>query len=659
MKGNELVQQLAQFRRWKRRQEKTLGQLAPWLKQQGLYTAEAHNAIESTRVGLHDDSLTVAIIGEYSRGKTELINSLFFSDHGRRLLPTDAGRTTMCPTEIYHDPAAEPGLKLLPIQTRLHDISLMALREDDSIWESKAFDLDDPGQMESCLLEISASRRVNLEEAKALGLDGTDFASVMDHAPPGTLDIPKWRMARINFPHPLLEQGVRILDTPGLNTLGTEPELTYEILPAAHAVLFVLGVDTGVTRSDLDTWERYIRQPGDTQRAPGTMIILNKTDTLWDELRSREQVEQSISRQCAEVAAILQVDPQNVFATSAQKALIARIRQDRELEERSGIRAAERHLAEQMIGNRRELIMTGHNRRVRDAMATLEDLVASRLKRNLGQLRNLEALSGKSEAAVNHMLQETRREKERYQASVDAYHKARAEFEDHGRTLLSALNLETLDKVVEEARQKMSGAWTTHGLREAMTLLFSDINQRMAVISNQTQSMRKLVRTIYRRFQTDHGFMPKTPAMFSIVKHQVELGLLDQEAEIFRKSPRTTLTEQHFVVKRYFRTIVQRAQRIFSTAREDAQQWLNAALDPLTLEIREHRTLLTSQVKDLKQAGQSRNTLQQRIQVLQREARRLKAQRESLANVQAALNRPMNNKPQVVRSEGSASAVSG
>lgn len=45
----------------------------------------------------------------------------------------------------------------------------------------------------------------------------------------GTVEIPRWRHAIINFPHPLLQQGLVILDTPGLNAVGTEPEPLYLI----------------------------------------------------------------------------------------------------------------------------------------------------------------------------------------------------------------------------------------------------------------------------------------------------------------------------------------------------------------------------------------------------------------------------------------------
>ena len=59
------------------------------------------------------------------------------------------------------------------------------------------------------------------------------------------LKFPQWRHAIVNFPHPLLKQGLIIVDTPGLNAIGTEPELTLNLIPNAHAVLFILAADTG------------------------------------------------------------------------------------------------------------------------------------------------------------------------------------------------------------------------------------------------------------------------------------------------------------------------------------------------------------------------------------------------------------------------------
>ena len=639
MSDMQLNRQLTAFSQWKKRQRKILRQLQPWLKQQGLYTVEAHNAIQQSYAALLDDNITVVVAGEFSRGKTELINSLFFHDFGRRLLPTDAGRTTMCPTEIFQEDKSTPYLRLLPIETRLKATSLQELRQDKNAWVKQRLNLANPEALASQLRSLTASREVPVEQAIRLGLYPAERA-VQPSDRLRLVEIPRWRLAQINFPHPLLAKGLRILDTPGLNAVGNEPELTYETLPNAQAVLFVLGADTGVTRSDLAMWKQFIMPINRTDRR-GLMVVLNKTDTLWDELRPEHEVEASIERQCQDVARVLDVGPDQVFAASALKGLVARIRVDHELEGQSGISRIEDYMSTVIVDNRRDLIMSEYTEHVRSALQTLENLVNARLKRSTRQATELAQLSNQSEAAITQMLRQTEREKQRYQASVDAYQDSRNRFKRQGQHLLATISLHSLDQVIEQARRQMSGAWTTYRLKEAMRILFEDINKRMELIGSQTQEMRRLVRTIYRRFETDHDFPPMQPSMFSIVPYQVELGLLHQEAEVFRNSARLVMTEQHFVISRYFSTIVRRVRKIFGNAREEAYQWLEHTLDPLTVEVKEHRAEIARQIDDLKHAGTSRKTIQQRLNTLQRDTERQQQQLKSLRNVSQVLCNPV------------------
>lgn len=65
-------------------------------------------------------------------------------------------------------------------------------------------------------------------------------------------------------------------------------ELTLSLLPNAHAVLFVLAADTGVTQSDLAVWNEHIGTPG--RRKRGRLVVLNKIDSMWDELKSEDEV---------------------------------------------------------------------------------------------------------------------------------------------------------------------------------------------------------------------------------------------------------------------------------------------------------------------------------------------------------------------------------
>ncbi|MCB1728712.1 MAG: hypothetical protein KDI22_14940, partial [Gammaproteobacteria bacterium] len=103
--------------------------------------------------------------------------------------------------------------------------------------------------------------------------------------------------------------------------------------------------------------------------------------------------------------------------------------------------------------------------------------------------------------------------------------------------------------------------------------------------------------------------------------------------------------EQHFVTKRYFRTIVSRSQGIFQMAYEEAKQWRETALLPLSIEVKEHRDALTRQMADLRHAADSRKTIQQRIEALQRDDTRLRTQMMSIGKVHALLLDPSATTP--------------
>ena len=132
-----------------------------------------------------------------------------------------------------------------------------------------------------------------------------------------------WRHALINMPHPLLKQGLVILDTPGLNAVGAEPELTVNLIPQAHAVVFVLGADTGVTKSDLAIWRDHVlpagagKAGGDDALAASRLVVLNKVDTLWDSLSSGAQVQAQLRRQQQDSAQLLGVALERVLPISA------------------------------------------------------------------------------------------------------------------------------------------------------------------------------------------------------------------------------------------------------------------------------------------------------------------------------------------------------
>src|SRR5690606_21575524 len=97
---------------------------------------------------LLSDTFTIAFVSQFSRSKTELINALLYSEGDRRLLPSQPGRTTMCPTEIYWEPELHQNcVRLLPIETRRTNTSLQSFKRIPQNWVTINFDPQDPVQM--------------------------------------------------------------------------------------------------------------------------------------------------------------------------------------------------------------------------------------------------------------------------------------------------------------------------------------------------------------------------------------------------------------------------------------------------------------------------------------------------------------------------------
>ncbi len=297
--SRDLAARFEAYADWRRRLSSGVSALHEWLQDQDLADAQVDLRVQQLLERLHQDKLVVAFVAEFSRGKSELINAIFFADFGARLLPSSAGRTTMCPTELLYDASRPPSIRLLPIETRLKDATVSEFKNYADEWVTFQLDLASAEKMGEALSRVSQVKRVPVELARKYGLFGDgedDILRALENGDEGSVDIPCWRHAVINFPHPLLQQGLVILDTPGLNAIGTEPELTLNLLPNAHALLFILAADAGVTKTDLEVWNDHL-SGDDAASKSGRMVILNKIDGLWDDLKSEGAIDAEIERQ--------------------------------------------------------------------------------------------------------------------------------------------------------------------------------------------------------------------------------------------------------------------------------------------------------------------------------------------------------------------------
>lgn len=626
--------QLGHYRKWREQLVAKIQAYQSWIEQEGLSDGADDLRVYELVEALTTDKLTIAMVGEFSRGKSELINAIFFADQGRRLLPTEAGRTTMCPTELRFDEDTAPYIKLLPIDTRKSSETIAEFRQSDTYWTNIPLELDSPEKMAQAFHEIVKSKTVSISEAQELGLydvNSTDSGS--------GINVPLWRHAVINYPHPLLKQGLVILDTPGLNSLGTEPELTMSMLPNAHVVVFVLAADTGVTKSDLQVWQEHVCMAKGNQNE-GRLVVLNKIDTLWDELRGASAIDASISRQRQETAAALGVTRNYVFPVSAQKGLVGKIKQQSELVEKSGLPILEAKLTEDIVPAKQALIRDKVVQEIGSIVQTAAAMVETRLAATRAELKELKGMSGKNETVIKDMMEKKRQDHEAYKKRVASLENTHKVLDGQVKMLLNHLSIEAFDKLIDKTRKDMKGSWTTHGLKGGMKTFFEGAMQTMVRVAKQTERIKGLVEAIYDQFQVEHGLAKIKLDSFALQPYHNELKRLYKEAEVFRNSSSMVMTEQHFVVKKFFITLVSRARQLFDGANKDAADWSTAIMAPVFAQIREHKNMMDQRVSNMQKIHKSLDSLNGRINQLRSKRGKLEEQQKINQEMLAHIKNP-------------------
>lgn len=611
-----LVEQISAYGEWRDGVAGKVSKLRQWLSRNDVGDAQSDLRLQYTLERLGETKLTVAFVAEFSRGKSELINALFFSGYGDRVLPSSAGRTTMCPTELQWAPSMPEEIRLLPIRTRESRASLAELKQRRELWTAEILDNRSVEQLQSALARVGETERVSVEESRKLGfaVDPTGQNGLKPGAD-GMVEIPRWRHALINFKHPLLEQGLVILDTPGLNAIGAEPELTFSLLPNADAVLFILAADTGVTQSDLAVWRNYVQAGRKSQS--GRLVVLNKIDGLWDGLRDDASIEAELGKQVREVAQMLEVPESNVFPLSAQKGLVGRIHQDAELVARSRLPGFEQALSRDMLPTKREIITANLLGETRELVGQARSLLNARVTGLREQLQELTDLRGKNQSVIEYMMRKIRTEKTEFEEGLQKYYAVRSVFSSLTNNLLAHLGLDALRDEARRTREAMLESSFSRGLREAMEGFFNNLRGNLAKSTEEISEITAMLETMYRRFSVEHGLKLTPPETFSTLRYERELDRLE---ELFNRQINSTLTlvttEKHALTQKFFETVAVQARRTFEIANRDVEHWLRAVMSPLETQVREYQLQLKRRLESIKRIHQATDTLEDRVEEL-------------------------------------------
>jgi hypothetical protein len=632
---------LTTYKSWRDQLQATLKQYHAWLEQHEDADPADGELLNRLSATLDSDRLVLALVGEFSRGKTELLNALFFSDFDQRLLPSSAGRTTMCPTELRHDEKEGAYIRLLPIETRKTTTTVAEYRQNVIHWHTHhILRPNSPEDLRQAFHEVTRTKRVHVREAQELGLyDPNSKDPGQPEIKNDTVEIPMWRHAVINYPHPLLRQGLVVLDTPGLNALGAEPELTLSTLPGADAVLFLLAADTGVTHSDMEIWRNHVNQSVST-RGHEHIVVLNKIDILWDALSDEASQRRAISQQIGETAQMLGVDRSAVFAVSAKQGLIARIKKDETLLEHSGLRALENKLADEIVPNRYELIRRHVVYELSRRLERSRNGLQSRVQGIEKQAENLKSLGGQNMDDLQRLVANMRQEKERYDKEIAAFQEIRRLLAKKAEALFERMGMAHIDELVAQTRAQMKGSWTTAGLREGMTTFFQGTTAVLDDVKRMAVDIQGALLGICQRLHKEYGLGYVRPTPLSLLNHALEMKKLESRAEAFRDSAVVVVTEQNRVIERFFATLVAEVRRLFEDANEFTRAWFSETGAQIFAEIKAHKLAIEREIDTLRRVHENVDSLTEQLQSLERTRQEMRKELDTLVQLQRQTEPP-------------------
>jgi hypothetical protein len=620
-KDQSLVPGLDALANWRQSLARELSSLTHFFTSNDLLSLPSAEIAESLRQRVLADKLVVAFVAEFSRGKSELINAIFFADTGRRILPATPGRTTMCPVELAWNGTEKPMLDLLPIETRREGSSLTELRATREGWKRVPLDPSDPVKLSEALAEVTQTYRVTPDAARELGL--WSDTNPEDNPPldeNGQVEVPAWRHAMINYPHPLLARGLVVLDTPGLNAIGTEPELTLGLLPGAHAALFLLGADAGVTKSDLSVWNEHL---GGQQMA--CFVVLNKIDTLADPLLTPEQNEAAVQRQCEVTAQTLQMPRERVFPVSARQALHGRLSSDSVALEKSRLPALESALVNELLPARQQVLTHA----LVGGVETLRDQVVARLRdqrrQNSEQLLELRGLRGKSGARVRHLLDRVQEDAAEFERCITRLTALRAVQTRLLRDTQNQLSSERIRSEVKALQQALNSGWLHLGARQAFLGMCDKLRHALSDAEVSTAEAREMLQGTFRQLNAEFGFSLSIALPPELNGFREELAAIERGYNRYFGLSETLRMASSAFKERFVRMLVSKLRVVFETAARDIELWNQSASAQMEAQLRDRRRAFRKRRESLERIQQAAGDLEERVRDVESQSARIES----------------------------------
>ena len=644
-----ITERLAELQSWRVGLSTQIARVTGFLQTHDFLTPNMEAALGEALAQVASQNVTVAFIAEVARGKSELINGLFFADLGRRLLPSGPGKGTRCVTELRFDRDVQTSVKLLPIETRESPKRFDELLKEDSVWRSILFDADNPDSTARALAALSETKRISLSDAVAWGLHGEGVAVPAGESDATLVDVPRWRHAIVNYPHPLLDAGLVIIDTPGLAAFVSEPEFARRRVPNADALVLVLDVTLGVTKADLAIWKdhlggaRHFRDREKEESKQMRLVVLNKIDDIKiDEsvgpAEANHVLLRELDRRVHDVADLLRIDPIRVIPVSARLGLTGKLTNDTDKSIRSRLYQLERGLATNLPKNRQDGLYADIVATLSNALEAAQATLDNDRFDTLDGLRNLSVLRDKNEKLTSSVVSQTSLKHDRLEAAMRELKSIKNVHTTLAEDLSTIVDVTSAKQDAVRARRAIASAVMPGKTFDIVQQYFGVTREKLDALESKIEEIRNLYSSIGERMRRDFDLGLYDVHPFATQRFHTELQKAQDKAEAeFTKTSNLLVRRGNALAEQFDELIVSRVSHIFEIASRESATWMRGLYTSVEkpLEALKHQTLERSanvekfKSAELDLAGQIAE-IQARLDVIKRKHAALAEARDGL-----------------------------
>ena len=311
---------------------------------------------------IQGDFYTVVVLGEFKRGKSTLVNAIL----GTKLLPMDVLPETATINAIMYEETPR----------------LTVVHRDGSTRQ---------GEVSYDFLKQYSARE-----------EGSETAQV--------------RYIKIGYPCELLKNRVVLVDTPGVSELNEQrSEVTYQFVPKANAVLFVLDANAPLKKTEKEFIDERLLPLG----IRNIIFIINKYDAVDEEEEEEflDNVKKRLHRAFQMDAKEAQLREISVYPLSAKQALQGIEKGSDKLLKASGFEEIRDKLQSMLFdGSVEREKLRGYRQRLHWLLSSLEREIQGEKSMKEAGITELEDAA----QALRQMLQEKTAEED----NVDAYVKS-------------------------------------------------------------------------------------------------------------------------------------------------------------------------------------------------------------------------------------------